>query len=49
MNFLIDTTIVDGYGYNWRTYTGPVPPTPTPTEKGKFPWVLYARTLRGER
>lgn len=39
-----DTTIVNGYGYNWREYSGGV--TPGEKVKGKFPWVLYARKLR---
>ena len=43
--YVNDTTIVEGYGYNWRDYTGPTPP-PTPSTNKKFPWVLYARKLR---
>lgn len=44
--YINDTTIVDGYGYNWKTYEGGQPgPTPTYKRK-KFPWVLYARKLR---
>ena len=43
--YVNDTTIIDGYGYNWRDYTGPTPP-PTPSTNKKFPWVLYARKLR---
>ena len=39
-----DTIIVDGYGYNWREYSGEV--TPEEKVKAKFPWVLYARKLR---
>ena len=42
--YVNDTTIVNGYGYNWRSYTGPVPP---PVERHKFKWVLYANKLRG--
>ena len=41
-----DTVISRGMSYNWREYQGGVTPTPTPSEKGKFPWVLYARKLR---
>lgn len=45
--YVNDTVIVEGLGYNWKTYTGP---TPTPTGKRqKFPWVLYARRLRNIR
>ena len=45
--YVNDTTIINGYGYNWKTYQGggPIPPTPT-TNKTKFKWVLYARKLR---
>lgn len=43
--YVNDTTIVDGYGYNWIDYTGPIPPTPSGKKK-RFPWVLYARKLR---
>lgn len=39
-----DTTIVQGYGYNWQEYQGG--DTPTNIKKSKFPWVLYARKLR---
>lgn len=46
--YVNDTTILQGYGHNWVTYTGPVPPTPTSTKK-KFPWVLYGRKFRERR
>ena len=42
--YVNDTIIVDGYGYNWIEYTTPIPLT---ILKSKFPWVLYARKLRG--
>ena len=41
--YVNDTTIVQGYGHNWRTWSGP---SPTPSRTSKFPWVLYARRLR---
>ncbi|MBQ5473940.1 MAG: hypothetical protein IIT65_04415 [Lachnospiraceae bacterium] len=44
--YVNDTTIVQGYGHNWRTWSGPTPPTPS---REKFPWVLYARKLREGR
>lgn len=46
--YVNDTTILDGEGYDWKTFQGgsPEPPTPTPTYKHKFPWVLYAENLR---
>ncbi|MEE1125348.1 MAG: hypothetical protein U0L18_05350 [Acutalibacteraceae bacterium] len=47
--YVNDTTIVQGYGHNWVTYTGP---TPTPTGESKdrgFPWVIYARKFRRGR
>lgn len=43
--YVNDTTIINGYNYNWREYQGG--DTPTDEEKKKkFPWVLYARKLR---
>lgn len=47
--YVNDTTIVQGYNYNWRLWTGPIPPTPIETKKKNFPWVLYARKLRNKR
>ena len=49
--FVNDTVLVNDYGYNWQIFQGgsPTPPTPTSSEKHHFPWVLYARKLRGER
>lgn len=48
--YVNDTVIVQGYGYNWRTYDGGVtPPTPEEKEKHNFPWVLYARKFRQRR
>lgn len=44
--FVNDTTIVNGNGYNWKTYTGPIGPTPEPGKAKKFPWVLYAQKFR---
>ena len=44
--FVNDTTILNGYGYNWQTYTGPIPPTPPSYRKYHFKWVLYANKLR---
>ena len=43
--YVNDTVIIDGYGYNWRTYDGGI--TPTDGKKYKFKWVLYANKLRG--
>lgn len=46
--YVNETTIINGYNYNWRTYEGGVtPPTPDSSKKKRFPWVLYARKLRG--
>lgn len=42
--YVNDTTIINGYGYNWQTYIGPIPPIST--NKTKFKWVLYAQKLR---
>ena len=44
--YINDTVIINDEGYPWKTWDTP---TPTPTgRKSKFPWVLYARKLRGE-
>lgn len=39
-----------GFIYNPTTFDGssPIPPEPTKTKKKKFPFVLYARKLRGK-
>ena len=48
--FVNDTVISQGYGHDWRTWTGPTPPHPTPYHsESRFPWVLYARKLRDRR
>ena len=46
--YVNDTTILQGFGHNWRIYQGGTPPTPPITHyaRGKFPWVLYAKKLR---
>lgn len=44
--YVNDTTIINGYNHNWRTYDGPTPPTPSEEVKHKFPWYLYARKRR---
>lgn len=44
--YVNDTDIINGYNYNWVTYDGGIPPTPS-LKKKNFPWVLYARKLRG--
>ena len=46
--YVNDTIISQGFGHNWRTWSGPTPPPPTPSRE-KFPWVLYARKLREGR
>lgn len=46
--YVNNTTIINGAGHNWLSYTGPLPP-PVEEEKKKFPWVLYARKLREMR
>lgn len=43
--FVNGTQIIQGYGHNWQTWTSP--PAPVTEEDKKFPWVLYARKLRG--
>lgn len=46
--YINDTTVVQGYGHNWKTWDEPTPPTPVEMLK-KFPWVLYARNFRENR
>ena len=41
--FVNDTTILDGFGYNWRIYDGGHTQGGT---KYRFKWVLYANKLR---
>lgn len=43
--FVNSTIIVQGYNHNWRTWGGQ--PQPVQNEDRRFPWVLYARKLRG--
>ena len=43
--FVNNTQIIQGYGHNWKTWDNP--PAPVIEEDSKFPWVLYARKLRG--
>ena len=43
--YVNDTTIINGYNYNWREWNGPTPPSKKKEEK-HFPWVLYARKFR---
>jgi len=45
--YVNNTTIIEGYNYNWREYIAPTP-TPTEEEGKKFPWYIYARKLRNE-
>lgn len=41
--YVNDTTILNGYNYNWQTYNGGIIPS---GKKYKFKWVLYANKLR---
>ena len=43
--YVNETTIINGYNYNWVEWNGPSPPTKKKEEK-HFPWVLYARKFR---
>ena len=47
--YVNDTTIINGYGHNWQTYTpqpGPVPTRTVSRSEHKFPWAIYARKFR---
>lgn len=45
--YVNDTVVVQGYNHDWREWEGPTPSGEDILKK--FPWVLYARKLRGER
>lgn len=47
--YVNNTTIIEGFGHNWREWHEPTPPPPSLGGSGKFPFVLYARRLRNER
>ena len=42
-----DTIIVNGYGYNWKEYSGGI--VPGDLKKKKFPWFIYSRKLRNKQ
>ena len=44
--YINDTNIINGYGYNWKTYNGGITPS---GKKYNFKWVLYARKIREGR
>lgn len=45
--FVNDTTLVNDYNYNWKTYQGGSPtPIPTIPKRYRFKWVLYANKIR---
>ena len=46
--YVNDTTIINGYNYNWREYTGGITPERKKKEK-HFPWVLYSRKFRKQK
>lgn len=46
--YVNDTVIVNGDGYNWKTWTGGVTPTPT-IKKNKFPWYIIYKKRRNIR
>ena len=43
--FVNDTQIIQGYSHDWQLWDNP--PAPVTEEDKRFPWVLYARKLRG--
>lgn len=44
--YINDTTIIQGYGHNWRTYSAPPTPVRSKTMYKRFNWAIYARKLR---
>lgn len=46
--YINDTTIINGYNYNWREYTGGITPEGKKKEK-RFSWVLYSRKFRKQK
>lgn len=44
--YVNDTNIIEGYGYNWITYSGGI--TPSELKKKKFPWFIYSQKLRNK-
>ena len=47
--YVNDTTIINGYNYNWRIYDGPVGPVTEEKKRKKFAWQVYARKFRERR
>ena len=47
--YVNDTIVLRGFNHNWVEYTGPLPPPVYSVSYNRFPWVLYARTLRNKR
>lgn len=45
--YVNDTNIIEGYGYNWITYSGGV--IPGSEKKKKFPWFIYSQKLRHKK
>lgn len=45
--YVNDTNIVEGYGYNWITYSGGI--TPQELKRKNFPWFIYSQKLRDKR
>lgn len=43
--YVNDTTIINGYSYNWREWNGPT----KKKEEKHFPWVLYAKKFRKQK
>lgn len=43
--YVNDTSLINDYGYPWKTYGGVTPRS----KKEKFKWILYTNKLRNER
>ncbi len=45
--FVNDTTIIQGYGHDWRTWDEPTPPPPARVTRDKFPFIIAKHHWRG--
>ena len=48
ISYVNDTTLVQDYGYSWKTFQGGIDPSEV-KKRERFKWILYANKLRNER